>query len=217
MRTTNQDLFGRIEEIGIIPAVRVVSAEAALFASHALLSGGIPVVEITMTIPHATDVISELRRSSSELIVGAGTVLDVDTARRSVDAGAMFLTCTGLDLDIVEFAEKSGVPIIPGALTPSEVMMAMKAGADFIKLFPCSAMGGAAYVRALKGPFPNARFLASGGVNQRTAADFIKAGASAIGVGQDLLPKDAIRLKNIEWIHELTRRFLAMVQGGRAH
>jgi 2-dehydro-3-deoxyphosphogluconate aldolase/(4S)-4-hydroxy-2-oxoglutarate aldolase len=107
--------------------------------------------------------------------------------------------------------------MIPGALTPSEIMMAMRAGADFIKLFPCSAMGGAAYVRSLKGPFPNVRLIASGGVNQQTAAEFIKAGASAIGVGQDLLPRDAIRQNNKKWIHELTRRFLAMVQEGRSH
>jgi 2-dehydro-3-deoxyphosphogluconate aldolase/(4S)-4-hydroxy-2-oxoglutarate aldolase len=212
---TKQEIFTRIEEIGIIPAVRLPSAEAALYASNALLSGGIPIVEITMTIPRADDVISQLRRDSPDLIVGAGTVLDLDTARRSVDAGAMFLTCTGLDIEIIDFADRSDIPIIPGALTPSEVMMAMKAGADFIKLFPCSAMGGASYVRALRGPFPKARFVASGGVSQQTAADFIQAGASALGVGQDLLPKEAIRVKNTEWVHELTRRFLGMVQEAR--
>jgi 2-dehydro-3-deoxyphosphogluconate aldolase/(4S)-4-hydroxy-2-oxoglutarate aldolase len=214
---TKQELFDRIAEIGIIPAVRVLSAEAALFASRALLSGGIPVVEITMTVPSAAEVISELRSGSPDLIVGAGTVLDLDTARRSVDAGAMFLTSTGLDLEIIDFATRNHIPMIPGALTPTEVMTAMRAGADFIKLFPCSAMGGAAYVRALKGPFPQARFIASGGVNQQTAADFIKAGASAIGVGQDLLPRDAIRVRNAQWIHELTRRFITMVQETRGH
>jgi 2-dehydro-3-deoxyphosphogluconate aldolase/(4S)-4-hydroxy-2-oxoglutarate aldolase len=191
--------------------------EDALFASETLLSGGLPVVEITMTVPGAADVISELQRHGSDLIVGAGTVLGLDTARRSVDAGAMFLTSTGLDLEIVEFAGKNNIPIIPGALTPSEIMMAMKAGADFIKLFPCSAMGGAAYVRALQPPFPQVRFVAAGGVNQQTASEFIKAGASAIGVGQDLLPREAIRTRNVKWIHELARRFLAMVQEGRAH
>jgi len=204
-------------EIGIIPAVRVSSMEDALFASEALRSGGIPVVEITMTIPRATDVISELLRNGSDLIVGAGTVLDLDTARRSVDAGAMFLTSTGLDLEIVEFANHASVPMIPGALTPSEIMAATKAGAEIIKLFPCSVMGGPAYIRALKGPFPHAKLIASGGVSQQTAADFIKAGASAIGVGQDLLPREAIQLRNIKWIHELTRRFLAMVHEGRTH
>jgi 2-dehydro-3-deoxyphosphogluconate aldolase/(4S)-4-hydroxy-2-oxoglutarate aldolase len=213
---TKQEMFTRIEEIGIIPAVRVFSTEDALFASDALLLGGIPLVEITMTIPRATAVIEELRSKSQDLIVGAGTVLDLDTARRSVEAGAMFLTSTGFDPEIVEFADSVNIPMIPGALTPSEIMMALKAGADFIKLFPCSAMGGPAYVRSLKGPFPGVRFIASGGVSQQTAGDFIKAGASAIGVGQDLLPREAIRLRNAEWIHELTRRFLAMVHDGRA-
>jgi 2-dehydro-3-deoxyphosphogluconate aldolase/(4S)-4-hydroxy-2-oxoglutarate aldolase len=214
---TKQEMFTRIEEIGIIPAVRGFSTEDALFASDALLHGGIPIVEITMTIPRATAVIEELRLKSTDLTVGAGTVLNIDSARESVEAGAMFLTSTGLDREIVEFADKMNIPMIPGALTPSEVMMAMKAGAEFIKLFPCSAMGGPAYVRALKGPFPNVRFIASGGVSQQTAADYIRAGATAIGVGQDLLPRDAIRHRNGQWIRELTRRFLAMVHEARAH
>jgi 2-dehydro-3-deoxyphosphogluconate aldolase / (4S)-4-hydroxy-2-oxoglutarate aldolase len=212
---TKDEMFARIEEIGIIPAVRVSSAEDALFASQAVLNSGIPVVEIPMTVPGAAEVISELRRDGSEPIVGAGTVLDLDTARRSVDAGAMFLTNTGLDLETVEFALKSSIPIIPGVLTPSEVMMAKKAGADFIKIFPCSAVGGANYIRALKGPFPDVRLIASGGVNQQTAEDFIRAGASAIGVGRDLLPREAIRVKNSKWIYELVRRFVLMVQRGR--
>ena len=214
---TKQQLFDRIEEIGIIPAVRVTSAGAALFASHALLSGGIPIVEITMTVPDATKVIEQLRSQDTELIVGAGTILDLDMARRSVDAGAMFLTSTGLDLEVVEFARKNGTPMIPGALTPSEIMMAMKAGANFIKIFPCSVMGGPSYIRSLKGPFPHIRLVASGGVSQQTAPDYLRAGANAIGVGQDLLPKDAIQGKNTLWIHELTRRFLSMVQQERVH
>jgi 2-dehydro-3-deoxyphosphogluconate aldolase / (4S)-4-hydroxy-2-oxoglutarate aldolase len=213
---TTDEMFARIEEIGIIPAVRVSSAADALFASNAVFRGGIPVVEITMTVPGAPDVISELLGSGSELIVGAGTILDLDTARRSVNAGAMFLTSTGLDPRIVNFALKNDIPMIPGALTPSEVMGAIRAGADFIKIFPCSAMGGADYIRALKGPFPQIRLIASGGVNQQTAADFIRAGASAIGVGQDLLPREAIRLRNSDWIQELARRFMAMVQKGRS-
>jgi 2-dehydro-3-deoxyphosphogluconate aldolase/(4S)-4-hydroxy-2-oxoglutarate aldolase len=212
---TKQELFDRIQTIGIIPAVRVTSAEAALFASNALLTGGIPIVEITMTVPDAPGVIRQLRRDDTELIVGAGTILDLDTARKSLDAGAMFLTSTGLDLEVVEFARKNEIPMIPGALTPSEIMTAMRAGAEFIKIFPCSVMGGPSYISALKGPFPHLRLVASGGVNQQTASEYIKAGSSAIGVGQDLLPREAIRLKNIEWIHELTRRFLSMVREGR--
>ncbi len=119
----------------------------------------------------------------------------------------MFLTSTGLDLEIVEFADKNNIPMIPGALTPTEIMMATKAGTDFIKLFPCSALGGATYVRALQPPFPHVRFIAAGGVNQQTAAEFIKAGASAIGVGQDLLPREAIRTRNSEWIPRVDQTF----------
>jgi 2-dehydro-3-deoxyphosphogluconate aldolase/(4S)-4-hydroxy-2-oxoglutarate aldolase len=212
---TNEEILSGIEEIGIIPAVRVLTAEDAIFASEAVLSGGIPVVEITMTVPGAANVISELRSSHPGLIVGAGTVLNLDTARRATDGGAMFLTATGLDVEIVEFATQEGIAIIPGALTPSEVMMAHKAGADFVKIFPCSVMGGASYIRALRGPFPHLRFVAAGGVSQQTACEFIRAGASAIGVGLDLLPREAIRLKNLDWIHVLTKRFLGMVQEGR--
>jgi 2-dehydro-3-deoxyphosphogluconate aldolase / (4S)-4-hydroxy-2-oxoglutarate aldolase len=214
---TKQDMFTRIEEIGIIPAIRVFSTEDALFAADALLRGGIPIVEITMTIPRADEVIEEVRKNSPDVIVGAGTVLDLDTARKSVEAGAMFLTSTGFDPEIADFASKMKVPMIPGALTPSEVMMARKAGADFIKIFPCTAVGGPPYVRSLKGPFPDLRFIASGGVNQQTAGDFFRAGAAAVGIGQDLLPKDAIRLRNLHWIHELTRRFLGVVHESRAH
>jgi 2-dehydro-3-deoxyphosphogluconate aldolase / (4S)-4-hydroxy-2-oxoglutarate aldolase len=212
---TKEEIFARIEEIGIIPAVRVPSAADALFATDAVLSSGIPVVEITMTVPGAVDVIAELRGRDSDLIVGAGTVLDLETARKSVHAGAMFLTSTGLDTDIVDYAVKQAIAVIPGALTPSEVMMAVKAGAEFIKIFPCSVMGGASYIRALKGPFPRVRMIASGGVNQQTAGDFIRAGASAIGVGQDLLPREAIRMRNREWINVLAKRFLLMVHEGR--
>jgi 2-dehydro-3-deoxyphosphogluconate aldolase/(4S)-4-hydroxy-2-oxoglutarate aldolase len=212
---TNETILARIEEIGIIPAVRVPSAEDAMFASRAVLSGRIPVVEITMTVPGAVGVIASLRREHPDLIVGAGTVLNSDTARRAMDAGAMFLTTTGLDVEIVGFAVEEGIAIIPGALTPSEVMMAHKAGANVIKIFPCSVMGGASYIRALRSPFPHLKFVAAGGVNQQTASEFIRAGACAIGVGLDLLPKEAVRMRNLDWIHVLTKRFLGMVKEGR--
>jgi 2-dehydro-3-deoxyphosphogluconate aldolase/(4S)-4-hydroxy-2-oxoglutarate aldolase len=214
---TREEVLARIEEVGIIPAVRVPSADDAVFASEAVLSGGIHVVEITMTVPCAAQVISGLRSRHPNLIVGAGTVLDLDTARRAVDGGALFLTTTGLDVEIVQFAIEEGIAIIPGALTPSEVMMAHKAGASFVKIFPCSVMGGASYIRALRGPFPHLKFVGAGGVSQQTAGDFIRAGASAIGVGLDLLPREAIRLRNLDWIHVLTKRFLGMVHEGRGY
>ena len=213
---TKAEIFKRIEEIGIIPAVRTSSAEDALFASRAVFNGGIPIVEITMTIPDAVEVISELVRTVPDAIVGAGTVLDLDTAHRCLSAGASFLTSTGLDLELVDFSLKHEIPIIPGALTPTEVMAARKAGANLIKIFPCSSMGGASYIRFLKSAFPHIALIASGGVTQHTATDFVRAGASGLGVGRDLLPRHAIQQKDSNWIRELARRFLGMVAKGRA-
>jgi 2-dehydro-3-deoxyphosphogluconate aldolase/(4S)-4-hydroxy-2-oxoglutarate aldolase len=212
---TNEEMLARIEQIGIIPAVRVSSAADALFASEAVFSSGIPVVEITMTTPGAIGVITRLRQASSPVIVGAGTILNLDAARACIDAGASFLTSTGLDLELLQFAGQHDVPVIPGALTPSEVMLALKAGSGFIKIFPCSNVGGPSYIRALRDPFPDARLIASGGVNQQTAPDYIRAGADVLGIGHDLLPLEAIRARNSAWIHELARRFIDMVKQAR--
>lgn len=212
---TQEEMLASIEGIGIIPAVRVSSAEDALFASETLFSGGIPIVEITVTTPEAMSVISQLIRNDSRVIVGAGTVLDIDTARLCIDAGSSFLTSTGLDPELVRFAHRENILLIPGALTPSEVIMARKAGAAFIKLFPCSSVGGPSYIRALRGPFPDIQLIASGGVNQQTAADYIAAGANVLGVGRHLLPPEAVGARNGAWIHELARRFLSMVRQGR--
>ena len=205
----------RIEEVGIIPAIRLSSAEDALFAAEAIASAGIPIVEVTMTIPGAMEVISELVRGNPEMIVGAGTVLDIETAQRCLDAGASFLTSTGLDLEIVEFARKKGVVVFPGALTPTEVLTAWKAGSDFVKIFPCSQVGGPSYIKALKAPFPELRLIASGGVTQNTAADFILAGAVALGIGQNLVQPQAIQNRERDWIRELAHRFVRMVADAR--
>jgi len=213
---TREEVRTRIEEIGMIPAIRVPSAEDALFAAEAVASGGIPIVELTMTVPGAMEVISDLARHSPATIVGAGTVLDMETARRCVDAGVQFLTSTGFDLSIVEFALQQDLVVIPGAMTPTEVIMAWKAGSDFIKIFPCSQIGGAGYIRALKAPFPHVPLIASGGVNQQTASDFILAGAVALGIGADLIPHEAIERRQADWIHELARRFLRIVKEARS-
>jgi 2-dehydro-3-deoxyphosphogluconate aldolase/(4S)-4-hydroxy-2-oxoglutarate aldolase len=146
------------------------------------------------------------------LIVGAGTVWDTETARRCLDAGATFLTSTGLDLKTVEFAAQANVVIFPGALTPTEVMMAWKAGVDFVKVFPCSQLGGAPYIKALKAPFPHVPLIASGGVNQQNVADFVLAGATAVGIGAHLIPKKAIELRQPHRIHELAVRFVSTVR-----
>ena len=211
-----EEVQARIEEIGIVPAVRLSSAEDARFATEAVSDGGIPIVEITMTVPGAIDVISDLARNSPELIVGAGTLFDIETARPCLDAGATFLTSPGLDLAIVEFARKENIVVLAGALTPTEVTTAWKSGADYVKVFPCAQVGGDSYIKALKRPFPQVPLIAAGGVNQRTAANFILAGASAIGVGGELIPKDAIRLRQAQRIHELARRFLSFVNIARA-
>ena len=209
------EVRGRIEEIGILPAVRVGSAGEARYAAEALQRAGIPIAEMTMTVPRAIEVISELAKNLPETIVGAGTVLDVETAQRCVDAGAKFLTSTGLVPEVVEFARKRGVLVIPGALTPSEVIHAWKDGADFVKIFPCAPLGGDNYIRALKAPFPQIPLIAAGGVNQQTASNYILAGASALGVGGELIPKEALQLRQEERIHELARRFLARVKDAR--
>jgi 2-dehydro-3-deoxyphosphogluconate aldolase/(4S)-4-hydroxy-2-oxoglutarate aldolase len=213
---TKEEVRARIEEIGIIPAVRLSSAEDARFATEAISHGGIPIVEITMTVPRAIEVISDLARNDPELIVGAGTLFDTETARRCLDAGAKFLTSPGLDLGIVEFARKENIVVLAGALTPTEVTTAWKAGSDFVKVFPCAQVGGDTYIKALKRPFPQVRLIAAGGVNQRNAANFILAGASAIGVGGELIPNDAIQLRQAERIHELARRFIGFVNSARA-
>jgi len=212
-----QQVRERIQQIGIIPAIRVSTPQDAIFAAQTIARSGIPVVEVTMTVPGATDVIAELARHQPEVIAGAGTVLDLETARRCVDSGAKFLTSTGLDLRVVEFALKHDMVVFPGALSPTEVLTAWKAGPDFVKIFPCSAVGGPAYIRALKGPFPHIPLIASGGVNQQTAVEFINAGAVALGVGSELIPHEAIRLGQEHWIGELARRFVTMVAEGRRH
>src|SRR5579872_2964051 len=214
---TRQEVHDRIEQIGIIPAIRVSAPQDAIFAAETVARSGIPIVEVTMTIPGAIDVIAELARSHPEVIAGAGTVLDLETARRCRDSGARFLTSTGLDLELVEFALKHDLVVFPGALTPTEVITAWKAGPDFVKVFPCSAVGGPHYIRALKGPFPHVPLIASGGVNQQTASDFIAAGAVALGIGGELIPHEAIQLRQEHWIGELARRFVAMVTEARSH
>lgn len=210
-----EEVRARIEAIGIVPAVRFRSTEDARFATEAVSHGGIPIVEITMTVPGAIDLISDLARNMPEVIVGAGTLFDRETANRCLDAGAKFLTSPGFDPQIVEFAVKKGVVVLAGALTPTEVTMAWKAGADFVKVFPCSQVGGDTYIKALRGPFCEVPLIAAGGVNQQTASNFILAGAAALGIGVQLVPEEAIVLRQEERIHELARRFLGFVKKAR--
>ena len=214
---TRDQVEARIQEIGVIPARRVSSAEDALFAAEAVSSAGLPILEVTMTVPGAVNVIFELMRGQPELVVGAGTVHDLETAKQCLDAGAVFLTSTGLDLEIVEFAAKKGVLYFPGVLTPTEVMIGWKAGCDLVKVFPCAQVGGASYIKALQAPFPEVRFIASGGVNQNTATEYAHAGVVAVGIGRDLIQPRAIQRRERDWIRELARRFLRTMQDAREH
>jgi len=204
----------QIKNIGIIPAIRVSSAEEAHFAAEAVMHGGIPIVEITMTVPEAVELISHLVREHEELIVGAGTVLDTETARKCVDAGVQFLTAPSFDLAIVEYAAKANIAVLPGALTPTEIVTAWKAGSDFVKVFPC-ALGGPQYIKALKTALPQIPLIAAGGITQQTAGNFILAGATAIGVGTDLIPSRALEYREATRIRELAHRFAGFVADAR--
>ncbi|MGB9464504.1 MAG: bifunctional 4-hydroxy-2-oxoglutarate aldolase/2-dehydro-3-deoxy-phosphogluconate aldolase [Candidatus Acidiferrum sp.] len=216
MPMDKQKVRERIIEIGIVPVVRASSASEACVAAEAVCQGGIPIVEITMTVPGAVEVIRELvRKCGADVLIGAGTVLNADTARRCLDAGAQFLVSPGLNLETVAFAAREGKLIMAGALTPTEIMAAWDAGADIVKIFPCGQMGGAKYIKALKGPFPQIPFVPTGGVNLSTAAEFIEAGAVALGVGGELVQADALKSNKPEIIVDNARKFLAIVKQAR--
>jgi 2-dehydro-3-deoxyphosphogluconate aldolase / (4S)-4-hydroxy-2-oxoglutarate aldolase len=213
---TKEDVCTKIKSISLIPAVRVSTPEDAWLAAEAVSRGGIPIVELTMTVPKAAELITHLIKKHPQMVVGAGTVLDIETARACLGAGARFITSPGLDLPTVEFVVKQGVAVLPGALSPSEVMAAIKAGADFVKIFPCSQLGGPAYIRTLRAPFPNVPFIAAGGVNQQNVGEYIQAGVAAVGIGANLIPPRAIEGKESAWIVELARRFSHIVSEMRS-
>jgi 2-dehydro-3-deoxyphosphogluconate aldolase/(4S)-4-hydroxy-2-oxoglutarate aldolase len=214
---TRAETCARIEEIGIVPVVRASSAEVALRAAEAVLAGGISIFEITMTVPDAPAVIRTLSaRLGSRAVVGAGTVLDAEAAARCLDAGAAFIVSPGFDPATVAAAHARGVPAMPGALTPTEVIAAWKAGADMVKIFPASAVGGPKYLRALRGPLPDVKLLPTGGVNATTAADYIAAGAAALGVGSELVDPAALARGDDALLTTRARELVAAVAAARA-
>jgi 2-dehydro-3-deoxyphosphogluconate aldolase/(4S)-4-hydroxy-2-oxoglutarate aldolase len=213
---TQEEVQSQIRQIGLIPSIRVDSAEAASFAAENVLAGGIPIVEIASTIPDSIRLVRDLTTRFPGLVVGSEVVAGLDEARRQLDAGAVFLTGPGLDIEIVEFCVAHSVVVVPGALTPTEVMRAHKAGADFVKVFPCAHVGGEDYIRALRAPLPHIPLIAAGGITQSAAPRFISAGAIALGVGEDLIPRQAIRFREGAWIRELASRFVTFVQQARA-
>ena len=213
----SKEVSKRINDIGIVPCARVRNPDHVRFAAETLCAAGIPVLEVPLTVPKAAEVIEELAKRFPDLIIGAGTVLDETAAQRCLDAGARFITSPGLVLEVVACAKRADVCVYPGALTPSEVIAAWKAGGDFVKIFPCAQVGGDQYIRALKIPLPQIPLIASGGVNQLTAANFIFAGASSIGIGSELMPRKALVTRQDQWIHELARRYIEAVKNARIH
>jgi len=191
---TSEQILQRIGEIGIVPVVRASSSQHALDAVEAIEAGGIPIVEITMTVPNAVATIREVvQRCGDRVLVGAGTVCNAAQARECLDAGAQFLVSPGLSVAVLEVARTLGALAIPGALTPTEIMAAAEAGAKVIKIFPCGSVGGAKYIKALRGPFPDLLFIPTGGVSPANAPEFFASGAFAIGMGSDLVDAVALR------------------------
>lgn len=213
---SKQDVLARIREVGIVPVIRAESPDEAAAAIEAIRAGGIPVLEITLTVPRAIRLIEDVaQRFGQDALVGAGTVLDAETARACILAGARFVVSPALDLDTIACCRRYGVPVFPGALTPTEVVRAWQAGADMVKVFPCGNVGGASYIKSLKAPLPQIELVPTGGVNLQTAADFIKAGASALGVGADLVDLKALRAGNAALITERARQLVEIVRVAR--
>ncbi len=207
----------QIRNAGIIPSVRVPSAEDALFAAQSVFGGQIPIAEISVSVPGAAQTISELSEANPEAVIGAAGILDVETARRCVDAGAVFLATDCLIAEVVKFAHGQGVAVISGALTPTEVVTAWRAGSDFVKVVPCAAVGGPSYIGAISKSLAPIPLIAAGGVNQHTAPEYLGAGAIALGIGQALFPWEAVALRQANRIRELARRFRSFVSAARQH
>ena len=209
-------VVNRIREVGILPVVRAASSDEALAAVEAIRAGGIPILEITLTVPGAINIIADLtRRLGDEAIIGAGTVLDADSARACVDAGAKFVVSPSLDVATIETCNTLDVPVFPGALTPTEVVTAWKAGADAVKIFPANSVGGATYLKSLKAPLPQIELIPTGGVSLKNVADFIAAGAFAVGIGADLVDLAALRRGDAASITEKARQYVAAVAAAR--
>ena len=214
---TKDQILSFIKETGIVPVVRAASADGALRAIEAIYRGGIRSAEITMTVPNALRVLEQCAGEfGDKLVVGAGTVLDPETARACILAGAQFLVTPNLRLSTIEMAHRYAKAIIPGALTPTEVLTAWESGADIVKIFPCGNVGGPSYIKALKGPFPQIEMIPTGGVNLKTAGEFLKAGACAVAVGGELVDAKSIAEGRFDVIEQRPREYLQAVAAARA-
>jgi 2-dehydro-3-deoxyphosphogluconate aldolase/(4S)-4-hydroxy-2-oxoglutarate aldolase len=212
---SKDEICSCIEETGIVPSLNNVSSEEALYLAETLAQTGIPIVELNMADPEAIQIVSYLVKQAPKTIVGAGGLRNAEMARKCADAGATFLSTDGLVPGIVQFAVKEKIAHIAGALTLTEVITAWEAGADFLKVIPCYAVGGHRYIQTLKTAVPQARLIAAGGVNQLTAKNYVKAGVAALSVGNELMPAEAIYGRQTRRIQELSRRFLTAIDNGR--
>lgn len=211
-----QELRNRVQEMGLVPVIRTSSADDARFAVEEVAQAGVPIIEVTMTVPGAIGVIEELAKSVPGVILGGGTVMDVDCARACIASGAQFISSPALDIPTVEFVTKQPeIIMMAGALTPTEIHAAWKAGADFVKIFPSSLIGGDQYLRALRRPFPQIPFIPGGGITQQNAAQYLLAGSVALSIGKELIPVESMLLHKPDRIRELTRRFVGIVKSTR--
>ncbi len=210
---TKTEVLAGIRKIGLVPVLRAESEAQAMALAGAIADGGVTCLEVTMTVPGAVKVMARLAKERPEILLGAGTVLDAETARACVDAGATFIVSPAFDEQTVAFCAKAGIAALPGALTPTEVIRAWNAGADVVKIFPASAMGGAKYLKSLKAPLPQIEMIPTGGVSLATAHEFLDAGAYALGVGADLVDTKAITAGHPETVTAHARKYLEIVRG----
>jgi len=211
-----RDVFNRMVSEGLVPVIRVTSAAEAMDVAEAIKDGGCSVIEITMSVPGAIDVIKDLtRKYRDDIILGAGTILDSETGRAALLAGAQFIVAPTLNLDLIQLAHRYSAVVVPGAMTPTEILTAWEAGADMVKVFPAAQLGGPEYIKALRGPMPQILYVPTGGVNLQNAGAFIKAGATALGAGGELVDKKAIKEKKFNIITDNTRAFLKAIKEAR--
>jgi 2-dehydro-3-deoxyphosphogluconate aldolase/(4S)-4-hydroxy-2-oxoglutarate aldolase len=214
------EVLNTLREIGLVPVLRAESEEQALALATAVAAGGVNVMEVTMTVPGAIRVMARLAKERPDLLIGAGTVLDAETARICILEGAAFVVSPALKIATIEMCHRYGVPVLPGALTPTEILTAWEAGADVVKVFPASSLGGAKYLKSIKAPLPQVELVPTGGVSLATAAEFLEAGAFALGVGADLVNPKAIAEGHPGTITENARKYLTIVREfhkSRAH
>jgi len=214
---TKQEVIKWVCDLGLVPVLRAPSPKEAKQLVEAMVAGGVTVMEVTTTVPGAMELISDLKKEyGDKILLGSGTITTAEQCKASIDAGAEFVVSPSTHLEVIEMTKKMGKVSIPGALTPTEVITAWNAGADIVKVFPCSAMGGSSYLKALKAPFPFLKLIPTGGVTLATAAEFLSAGAEALGVGSDLVSVKAIKEGKPELVTHAAQAYLEAIKKARA-